>query len=155
IAPRSAPPPPGRPNDRATAESCVAHRRASYTRPDRPGKGQGQSTNRRQGQNPSAKQAGGTRRARNRLKKHPTHMTFPCACASAIAAARASSELAIRACARRERARVRGDERLLLFDIVNVQKNWTALSCNRPPLFGMRSGSAVHLSICHCVVNAL
>jgi hypothetical protein len=66
--------------------------------------------------------------------------------APAFAAARASNELTIRACARRDRARVDGDLRLLLFDIVNVQ-NWTALRATAPRFFGMRSGSAVRLSI--------
>ena len=80
-------------------------------------------------------------------------MNRTCAGAPAIAAARASTELTIRACARRERARVNGETRLLLFDIVNVQKNWTALRATAT-LFGMRSGSAVHLSIYVFAVNA-
>ena len=42
-------------------------------------------------------------------------------------------------------ARVNGELRLLLFDIVNVQ-NRTTLRATAP-FFGMRSGSVVHLSI--------
>jgi hypothetical protein len=43
-------------------------------------------------------------------------------------------------------ARVNDDVRLLLFDIVNVQKQ-DDTSCNRPRFSGMRSGSVVRLSI--------
>jgi hypothetical protein len=49
----------------------------------------------------------------------------------AFARARASTDLTIRACARRDRTRVNGTLRLLLFDIVNVQ-NWTALRATAP-----------------------
>jgi hypothetical protein len=55
--------------------------------------------------------------------------------ARAFAFARASSDLTIRAFARRETARVRGTLRLLLFDIVNVQ-NWTALRATAPAFSG-------------------
>src|SRR5262249_54211437 len=102
-------------------------------------------------QKPSAKQAGGTRWARNRLPSDLTDMTRACARASACAAARASIEPDFRACARRDFARERRigvglaqpahrklpsrasprSVRPLLFDIVNVQ-NRTALRATAP-----------------------
>jgi hypothetical protein len=109
------------------------------------------------GPKPSAKQAGGTRWARNRLPSDPTDMTRACARASACAVARASIEPDFRACARRDLARVNGARRSglpdlriencrsrasltessprsvrpLLFDIVNVQ-NRTTLRATAP-----------------------
>ena len=59
-------------------------------------------------------------------------MNRACAGASAIAAARAPNVENFRAFARREPARVHGEPKPLLFDIVNVQ-NWTALV--QPPPF--------------------
>ena len=98
---------------------------------NRPDRDRSDRTNRRRATT-LRQQAGGTRWARKNTESQPTEMTR--LRASAFAIARVSNELTIRACARRDRARVSGALRALLFDIVNVQ-NWPAV------LRSARSGS--------------
>jgi hypothetical protein len=73
-SPRSAPLPPGRPNDRATAESCARRERDSRHRANRPDQGWDNRINRRRAKT-LRHQAGGTQKARIDTASHRIQVT--------------------------------------------------------------------------------